>query len=294
MKKTIIAFFAVTLLVTPCTFSQINLAKGFFSNDQQFIKEATDSVLFIVQSDYVLRDSALKHETTYGRNNKSYFGRVYGLAVLANNRLWIDSRIITPWVIDAEYKAISKPDSLVPVLSIISIRNVREKKFNVCEKALIYSEINTNGNYSNRGLAVINSGLSQKGLGIVSESTDSAGWFVIVYTQHPIVKNDSSEISVAIYREKVVLDKGSMQSIIKTPALQNIIGGVYLSTYASIGNVAFKLSGILIKKPLSWFLTSLPNEVKKEETETIIITPIPEKDDIIEARKPESKRKKRN
>ncbi len=289
-----IAFFAVSLFVTSYTFSQINLAKGFLSNDQQFVKEATDSVLFIVQSDYVLRDSALKHETTYGRNNKSYFGRVYGLAVLANNRLWVDSRIITPWVIDAEYKAISKPDSLVPVLSIISIRNVREKKFTVCEKALLDININNYDNYSSRGLAIINSGLPQKGLSIVSESTDSAGWFVVVYTQQPILKNDSSEVSVAIYREKVVLDKGSMQSIIKTPAHQNIIGGVYISTFASIGNVAFKLSGFLIKKPLSWFLTSLPKEVKKEVTETNIITPIPQKDDIIEAKKPESKRKKRN
>jgi hypothetical protein len=291
MKAHILMFVLFVTSTFVCGFSQKSIVKGLLTSDQQFIQAATDSAFFIVRQDYILRDTSVKNSVTYGRNNKPYFGRVYGLAILANGKLWIDSRLLKPWLIDPEYKTGQKSDSLVPECSLLSIRPIGSHSYKSYPEIKPDSDLNNDSTYIARGLAVLNGFEGWKGLPMNFECRDTSGWIVIVHSQYPLATNDSCNISLAVYHDKPAFGK-QHQGTIKTPTQQNVIGGIYLSSLVTTGNIALYICGIVTRKPLNWVVTAIPQIGKKTGRQKSVLTPIQPKNEETGKQNKKDKNKK--
>lgn len=271
MKAKLLILLVLTL-ISGLIYSQIS--KGLFTSEQEFIYKAVDSALFIIRQDYVLRDTSSKNPTEYGYLDKEYYGRIYTFGVLADNKLWCDSKVRTPWLYDTNYHLLGKVDSIRPVLSKIAIRSIIKEQFQEFIPDRKTPPSIKDSTFDQLCITTITTKDLAKGVPLSHETQDSTGWIVIAYTDQDILENDSAEIKLMIYRPKPGFKQGKQVVEIKAPPVdKNILGGFYLTVRYTVGKIELIFSGVLHQENNTWMLSSIPEESahKKEKSN---LTPI--------------------
>ncbi len=271
MKKIHILFIFCFLNIT--LYSQIT--KNLFTSEQEFISKATDSVLYIIRQDYVLRDTTQNNPNEYGRGGKEYFGRIYTLAIASENKLWCDAKIRTPWLLDANYNPYKRIDSIKPYLSKTAIRPINQRKFMPSDIQLFEIQSEYDSLLSKINLCYFIFKTPIKEIKNIKETKDSTGWVILAYTSEDITRNDSCNINIAIYKAQPQFKSAEVDAVIKSPAItQNILGGIYINPIFSVGKIELLFSGILNKRTLYWYVSSLPKQGIKVQNSENHLTPI--------------------
>ena len=234
---------------------------NFLTDNQLLIGTSLDSALFIIRQDYILRDTSKINATEYGREKNEYFGRMYTFAVLSDNKLWCDAKIRSPWQYDSNYQQLGKIDSIRPVLSKVAIRPFYQRQFHtflIDQKTPLTHYDSLLNNLSVASITATNKG---KGVPFTQATSDSSGWLVIAYSTKEILKNDTSEIKLLIYRSQPVFKPNESEVKIKAPSIEkNILGGFYFTVKYSVGRIELLLSGLLHQKKDTWILSAIPIE----------------------------------
>ena len=272
MKR--IATIFICIILQSSMFGQVI---NFVTDNQFLIGKSLDSALFIIRQDYVLRDTSHINPTDYGREKNEYFGRMYTFAVLSDHKLWCDAKIRTPWLSDSNYLQLGKADTIRPVLSKIAIRPFNQRQFNefLIDRKTSLTHYDSLLDKLTIGYLTIKD--LEKGVPISQATTDSTGWLVIAYSAQDIVKNDTNEIKLLIYRTQPGFKPNEPEVKIKAPSVdKNILGGFYFIVKYSTGKIELELSGVLHQVEKSWVISSMPKETIQKGKKTSL-TPI-EKD----------------
>jgi len=256
LLKTCISFL---LAILYCTQAYSQSISNFLFDDQKLVLKATDSVLYVVRQDYVLRNNTTGVE--YGRGGKDHFGRIYGLAVLSDNKLWCDSKMKSPWLYDNNFSQYRNSQNIQPVLTKTAIRRVAEKEFSEVE-LIEYSESQYDSLLNNLMISTLT--LKEQMPFSIKQNyvtKDNNGWIIIVYTKELMMENENCELQYLIYRPKPQFESDMLESVVKPPSItSNILGGIYFNAEYSVGSIDFIFSGILHKKPMNWFISAIPNQ----------------------------------
>lgn len=260
MKKLqfILAGFLLIAGISSQSQTTIDKFPGFVTFDDQLIKTALDSTLFIIRQDYVLQSTNPENPKEFGKGGNPYFGRIYSVAISAGNRLWADGRLKTPWLYDENYKGYENADSLKPVLTNTYIRRVSEKNF---RKASVILDDSLK---SDIFYYLLKQDL--RGVTYLQGSKDSAGWAVIVYTREDISLNDSCDLYIFSFRPRPQFRNNNVATI-KMIQKENILGGGYFTAGISVGSIRFSLAGMLFRKAQAWMVSVLPQDMKSELNE---------------------------
>jgi len=247
--------FCIIVLLTMNSFQKANaqnidISKGFNSLDQAFVYEAIQESVLILRQDYVIVDDNGKR---FGRDNKDYYGTVYFIGIAADNRIWCSNIINSPWLIDAtaDYSEEFKPE-----VSKLYILNKKTKQFDFIKRSVIEGsekEILQKMNlyyfkYDTKGIEVLYNYMAKD------------GWVVLAYTDVNAKDADiQNNMKWAIFKRTLSYKAGENSAIIENfPAISNVIGGAFVVPFFHNGNVTFKLSGLIDKKVMNWYVTSLP------------------------------------
>lgn len=251
---------------------------NFITDNQLLIGKSLDSALFIIRQDYVLRDTSSKNPTDYGYLNKEYYGRIYTFAVMADNKLWCDSKVRTPWLYDTNYQQLGPVDSIRPVLSKIAFRPLFKEQFQELIPDRKIPPPSNDSMLHQLCITTITAKDLAEGVSVSRETPDSTGWIVIAYTNQDILENDTTEIKLLIYRPKPGFKPNKQEVEIKAPPVsKNILGGFYFTVRYSVGIIELIFSGVLHQENNSWIISSIPKEtIQKEKKSTL--TPIEKQD----------------
>lgn len=284
MKKLffLILLFCAFVIHTRAQSDRINT--GIISAEQEFIRSATDSALFVIKQEYVMRDTATGKDYTLGGNG--WFGRSYALAVMIDYVLWTDARLFTPWVQDTNFTYYTNRYGYVPVLTHTLCRPVHSNTWDTLEFSHADNGQEIDSLLKVNGFAMLYpENFKEQTLFGIHSTTDNAGWALVVYTDEPITMNDTCPLRFAIFRAKPDFTKNAEMA--KQPDVRNIIGGYYVLTTIITGDIQFFAAGY-IRKTLNWFVKPIPEIISDEREE--IIAP----EEIAPAPEEQSKSKKKN
>lgn len=260
MTKKIIVILIINICFTAVTaVSQINTR--FFTNEQKYINQATQDVLYIVRQDYILKDTTSLNPNEYGIAGHNYFGRVYRLAILSENKLWCDNSVLTPWFRDVNYVEYKDDRAIQPVLSKVYVRKITERNYT----QLNQSDLQTTSFDSLLNKISIHYYSfpdSIKGIANKKEVKTDKSWVILASTQESISENDSCDIKLTIYQMPTNFTENKLDVVVKEPTVtENLLGGIYLTEEVSIGEIDFFFAGILNKRALNWYVSSIPKTV---------------------------------
>ena len=265
IQKVILTTLTIVFSCTFSLFAQLDISKGLISDDQRFVRQAIDSALVIVRQDYVLKSTTGLDSTEWGRSGNPWFGRGYTLGIIAGDFVWANIRTNTPWAGDPNLKKYEKADTLKPKLSNAVIRHMYCTKY-----------IDAERNDGDSLLASFKFLQSSMGLKFGNTQGDQQGWIVLAYSQKPLAENDTSKIELSIFKTNVIFNDSTGEALLnKVPEKENIIGGIFVTTQITTGNIQFLISGILNKKLLNWYIQAIiPSKKPFLEPENKL-TPIP-------------------
>lgn len=224
--------------------SQSNIwSLGLLSNEQEFIKLASDSAIFILRQDYILRDT-VKHKD-YTLNDQPFFGRVYSLAFLTDSILWTDSRILTPWIGDTNFDYYRSRYLFVPVLTDLYCRPIYSRQFEKIEYSRISPDRRLDSILNNNSMVLLKQNKYTKYLTPQYNTLDETGWALIIYTEMKISECDTCQVKYAIF--KALPDFSNSGILARQPALPYIIGGIYLLPFIKTGTIHFYVAGFIRK-----------------------------------------------
>jgi hypothetical protein len=259
MKKNIFVLLAIGLLFSMMPASA-QISSRFFSGEQKFIKDATVEALYIVRQDYILKDTTSNNPNEYGFHGEDYFGRIYRLAVLSDNKLWCDNSVKMPWFFDENYNEYRNNKAIRPALSKVAIRMVNGRDYSPVNLAEIQT---TNMDSLLHQLSIVSYALADTLPGIANkrEIKSEKAWIVLASTKEDIKTNDTCDIKLSIYLMPAAFAVDKLDAMVKAPSIgKNLLGGIYFEDVASLGKIELFFTGVLIKKPVNWYISSLPKE----------------------------------
>lgn len=281
MKK--ITFILITICISISLFAQN--ATNLFTPEQEFVFKATDSALVIIRIDYRLKDT---NNLSYGLGGKTYFGRSYALGILSDNRVYMDEKALKPWLTDTNYVEYKNNKLYEPYLIPALFRRVCNHSFS---DTLFINNKKDSLETGFKGFSLTN---FNKGIQQIKESNDSSGWLILAYTTEEFMKNDSLDLKWIIYRPGLKIAENKLDAEVKKMQNEkNLIGGIYINTKLSMGNVSFQFSGILIKKIFKWYVLTLEKEKVILPKIDKTLTPMIEGIKLNEKDKKETKKEKK-
>ncbi len=301
-RYTIIIMKAICTLVFLClvniVYSQ-QLPIVFKSSETILVEKTISDGLFLLRQEYQLEDT-LTHKR-YTLDNRSDFGSVVSFGVLTESGYIVRNDIVTPWEKDRQFEQY-RDSQYRPVLSRTMIRTANDSTWR--ESALISPQCVCPMKDS-QWVEVKD---SLYATGLVSDYSDGKkdGWTVWLTSgkEH----KDSSALSLVTYRQSLELSgKGDDDLEIKVPNTNTyVLGGIYINPcFDRIGQVTFKVCGIIIKKEdswallrcISWHSAEESNAEKTDEDKAPMLTPLesgPEPDENGDQNPEEVKKEKQN
>jgi hypothetical protein len=187
------------------------------SSQDKLLVSALDSSIVVIRQDYILRDTS---GNEFGYRGKPYYGRVFRMGYVINNRVLTDSSLISPWMNDANYlsKAV-KVDTLKPYLSETLIKFKGDSKWRKIDQDF------TTGNFGM--ISLYDSCFEYPSLIFDTRNEDINGWLIMGYFKEDPIINDTISISYQIVKMKPKFSDG--KASVTLPILKNkySIGGFY-------------------------------------------------------------------
>lgn len=271
MKKYILLLI-FSISVFPTAYSQIFVKL----ENAYLVEKSLETSIFLLRQEYQLEDT-LTHKR-YTLDNRSDFGSAVSFAVLTETGYIVLNDIVVPWEKDSRYEPY-KGKQYRPVLSRTLVRTVKDSAWR--ESALI-SPLSVSPMKDTQWVEIKDS-LYAKGL--VKDCSDGKkdGWAVWLASAEEHV--DSSALSLIVYRQAIELsDKDTDDIVIKAPDTKsNMLGGLYMQPcFDRIGQIVFKVCGIVVRKEDSWVLVRCLPDVsamhtdaeEPDDVKTPVLTPL--------------------
>jgi hypothetical protein len=235
MKKFIICI--LPLFIYSQLFAQFNIGQ---SSNQHLIESAVKDGILIVKQEYALQN--VETGKLFGRNNQTFFGISYSIALKLNGDFVGGQKLAAPWKTDPNYCEFADNAKYTPVITKTQYRKVEMNSFETLAfdtarvativPDYLYTWPDVKGDF---GFQVDNTIGFKK------------GWLVWVTSSEGIQQQDSIAIELEIYRTEVDVVLDSVFYEIKVPNIKKpIIGGFYILPVVSrIGQVTFDLVGTL-------------------------------------------------
>ena len=255
----------IFILVILCLYINIGNAQLYMqSTNQQFVIDATESALFIIQQEYFLKDSVTGD--IFGRNEQNWFGAVTSLGIKVNGGYILTDKALRPWEYDKDYDNFR--GSYIPTNSKSLYKGLKDTlpvKLSLTE--LKYEELSP-------VLYQVSDSLFH-GEGLMPDKCvdEKNGWILWVVADK---STDSLTVSYITYKKQIVMEFGKNEYDIEKPNTTNqeVLGGMFvIAKQTAIGQITFALAGVMIEQGDKWVI-SFPFAPTISTNENEVLTPI--------------------
>ncbi|WP_163211647.1 hypothetical protein [Bacteroides sp. 519] len=241
MKKIIIS---LCIIVLPFVVK----AQFVYSDNQQLVVSAIENSLFVLRQSYQLKDT-LTNEY-YGRGGRNDFGTLFSLGVKLQQSYCVTDKAIRPWEHDENFNRY-RSSNYVPII-------IKTHYKELCDSCYyetlefhnrLLTEIHPNELYQ-----LTDSTFNKQGFETDTSVGKRNGWLVWLVAANTIEKADSVTVSYIIYRKELNRETGKNEYEIDAPSTnQHPWGGIFIvPEQTAIGQITFRLAGILMKKEDKW------------------------------------------
>jgi hypothetical protein len=251
MKKIFYMMICGILLSFTAGAQNLQLPSGLqLSSNQQLIEDAVKDGLFVIRQNYQIKDTSVTPPAYYRWGNDPHLGTVYTLGIKVNSGFYGDNKIMFPWNYNTRYEQYRNIANYVPVISETSWRSLDSTRY----KTTPFSSDSCSLQSDSLAVYVKSALFAGRGFHENYSAGNKDGWLVWAVSDKPASVADTLPFSLLIYRTKLVYEAGKKRHEIKNPVTdKKILGGLYLVPEVSdIGQIIFKLSGILIKIDNKW------------------------------------------
>ena len=264
MKKIIIA----VLLLFPIFLRSQDIGFFFSMNDtyNNLFEKSCSQGMILLRQEYQIEDTNTHQR--YTLNNRSDFGSAISFAVLTEQGMITQAKIIRPWDEDPNY--IPYRDSCFrPLLTKTQIRCVSDSTWQ--DHPLMQAQSAMALHDSLR--VIVQSDVFKKGFRIDSLQWDGKGWFLW------LTENASGQLVFSMQRCKYKGHESpqNIQPLVKED--EKLCGGIYIAaSFETIGQIQFLLRAILWPADSKWEAIPI---VFNQKTSSVL-TPIEKPDDTPE------------
>lgn len=220
------------------------------SEGQKMVKNALAEAVVLVRQNYVLVNS---QQEEFGRADKEYFGRAYGVALFTDCGLAMPTVTAEPWRTDNAYDKYRGSKEYTPKISMTEVRYAGKGLYEkVSYESLEYV-------YAKDSMVVFTQGIRQQASVHAEAPADAetAGWLVLICSNGNLEADETSAITLDAHKFSFTFDrKGVMYPIEQTSSMKvkNIVGGAFFVPVYTMGQITFKYAGIMVKKDDDWYL----------------------------------------
>lgn len=245
MKKHLLLI--VVLFSCKIVFSQIQ-GISIGSGNQKFIEDAVKNGLFIINQKYCLADDSMRY---FGRGNRDYFGQTISVGVKCDNGYVADIKAVAPHKFDPDFNAYADRYT------------AKIKKTEYCmiddtmSKTLPYSETGIDTIVADHLFYYSSNVFENKGFMVDNTNGEKNGWLIWVLSDV-----NRTGYSMQVVRANLRFMRGETEykiERIKSADNKKILGGVFvIPDNTAIGQVTFKLGGIIGKNGEQWIVVKFP------------------------------------
>ena len=241
MKK--ITTLCCALILSLCAAAQIDLT----SEGQKMVRNALSEAVVLVRQNYVLVNDK---QEEFGRFNKDYFGRAYGVGLITDCGLAVPATTAEPWREDEAFAKYRDSKEYAPRVSASEIRYAGKNRYETLTMDT------TKMRFTTDSLTVYLPMTKNPALRAeIHENGDVTGWVVILSSTGNLESDETSEIAIDAYKYTLSFDKQSKSyPLEQTPTMKvkNILGGAFFVPSYSMGQITFKYAGVLTKQGNDW------------------------------------------
>jgi hypothetical protein len=235
-----------------------------FVSGTSIIKKSLAGAFYLIQQDYNLKN---KQGQSFTRKNQPYFGRHYGIGVVAQNVLWTEKQLLYPWIVDNSYKVMAG-DSLFPAKGKSQMAKYHYGSSN-CN--CIYKPIEfASDSVALRALAYYRLPKKVPTLKIHQDEIPNTGIMVIFYSPSNEPLSQHSKVKMSVTKQYVHWNDARSKGQLKSSYLPGtVLGGAFFSANYQLGSVAYHLVALYTRKRQNvekWELTAFQNEFTKKLT----------------------------
>ena len=246
MKK----LFAILVLLSGASgsaFAQLFGTGIFSSSNQQLVEKAVQDGIVLLRQEYQLEDTLTMKR--YAWDNRPEFGSAVSMCVLTENGYIVSDRALHPWEYDPRFEQY-RNTKYRPVLSKTGFRTVADSVYRAAGRP----EPQCVQPLSDKGwVHAADSLFGCKGFTFDRTAGEKDGWLVWLASGGS-GETDSEELSLVIYRHKLVVEEGTESYDIPAPnSLLSMTGGIYIvPQYTGIGEITFALVGAVAGNEGKW------------------------------------------
>lgn len=233
-----------------------------FVSGTSIIKKSLAGAFYLVQQDYNLQN---EKGQSFTRKNQAYFGRHYGIGVVAQNVLWTEKQVLYPWIVDKSYQVMAG-DSLTPIKGKTEIAKYHYGSTN-CN--CVYKPIEfKSDSVALRALAYYKLPKKMLTLKIHQTEIPNTGIMVIFYSPKDAPMSSYSKVKMSVTKQYVHWNDARSKGQLKSEYLPGtVLGGAFFSENYQLGSVAYHLVAMYTRNPKNaenWELTAFQNEFTKK------------------------------
>ena len=284
-----VGFASISLGQTRDSTLQFKTFKNFVSGTST-VKKALYKAFRVIQQDYYLTDG---EGGTFGRGNQPYFGRHYGIGVIAKNVLWTEKQVVYPWTVDRSYKILAS-DSLKPTQGFTKVANFyyNYRECNCKYQALKGVKFDS---IPHNNLAYYKLPEKTPSIALHQGEMPKFGIMIVFYTMSDEPMHQNTPIKMSITKQYVNWNDARSQGEIKKIRLPGkIVGGAFFSESFDLGTVSYRLAalyGRAINNPKKWVLTGFQNKFTSKLT---VIAPKDKKESTRKRRRRRNRKNRNN
>ena len=260
---------------------------GLSTDNQELIRKSMEKSLIVMNSSYQLKDTVTNEY--YGRHGRDEFGRTYSIGIKVKGGYYLSDKAVHPWMYDNNFNRYR--ETYLPVFYKGYYKELQDSTLTEIGKRSEYlqTEIYPQQFYFRNDSALFNG----KGFEPECQIGKKDGWLVWLVADKPITESDSiTSTSYIIYRKTLEIKEGYQEYNIDAPSTDKTIwGGIYVVPESTdIGQITFRLSGVLVEKEGKWAVLTA---VSQNSNECVIINDENEGNNALTPiRKEETKNKK--
>lgn len=247
MKRILVLLF-LGLIVINSTMAQISLSDllggklGATNNTTGIVTDAILPELSIIRQQYRLKQG----KEYYGRNNKSYFGETYTLAVKVNRGMYLSGDVVEPWKYDEDYERMNASRNYTPDLFWSYQRSLTDSVYKVISlefgKEQFLKPFNADKSlYKHQD--------AKDDFGLEEDCTPGEKKGVMIWAYSKTTAQDSA--MVVDLRQNAMTVNAQADSTLLAMTLgepERIIGGVFMvPKIEGRGVVRYQLAGVAVK-----------------------------------------------
>ena len=182
----------------------------------------------------------------YGKNNKSYFGETYTLAIKVNRGMYLSGDVVEPWKFDADYSRMNASGNYTPDLFWSYQRSLRDSVYKTISlefgKEQFLKPINADRSlYKHQD--------AKDDFGLEEDCTPGEKKGVMIWAYSKTTVQDSAMVVDLRQDAMTIHAKADSTLLAMTPGEPDkIIGGVYMvPKIEGRGVVRYQLAGVAVK-----------------------------------------------